>query len=406
MTLSKSRLLDGVRIVDFSWLAAGPTATYLLALEGAEVIRVESRRALDTYRTALTKDGDPNLSTLFAVVNFGKRSITLDLKSASAREVVMKLVSTADVVVENFSSGTMERLGYGYSVLREVRPDLVMVSCSATGQAGALVRNAGYAPIFAALGGLAALTTTVAGLPALYGRQFDARVGVFGALAVVSGLVRRAKTGMGGHFDVSGQEVAATMACEATTGMLTGRSRHPAPGEYAHVHRSRDGRWLLAEPPDEESTGELQAHRQGAAGDASTVIRVPVGDLSAEDALAALEAAHHRVTVVPTIEELTEDSEIEGVRHVRNGRAAWPWRAHGVGSTDSMVGGAASPPAWGRPRLWEPTRGRCSQKFAASATPKWPAWTKRVHWSDVRTVLFPYSSEERGLVGTACDDNG
>ena len=105
-----------------------------------------------------------------------------------------------------------------------------MVSCSATGQAGALVRNAGYAPIFAALGGLAALTTTVAGLPALYGRQFDARVGVFGALAVVSGLVRRAKTGMGGHFDVSGQEVAATMACEATTGMLTGRSRHPAPG--------------------------------------------------------------------------------------------------------------------------------------------------------------------------------
>ena len=344
MTLSKSRLLDGVRIVDFSWLAAGPTATYLLALEGAEVIRVESRRALDTYRTALTKDGDPNLSTLFAVVNFGKRSITLDLKSASAREVVMKLVSTADVVVENFSSGTMERLGYGYSVLREARPDLVMVSCSATGQAGALVRNAGYAPIFAALGGLAALTTTVAGLPALYGRQFDARVGVFGALAVVSGLVRRAKTGMGGHFDVSGQEVAATMACEATTGMLTGRSRHPAPGEYAHVHRSRDGRWLLAEPPDEESTGERQAHRQGAAGDASTVIRVPVGDLSAEDALAALEAAHHRVTVVPTIEELTEDSEFEGVRHVRNGRAAWPWRAHGVGSTDSMVGGAPHHP--------------------------------------------------------------
>ena len=119
----------------------------------------------------------------------------------------MRLVSTADVVVENFSSGTMERLGYGYSVLREARPDLVMVSCSATGQAGALVRNAGYAPIFAALGGLAALTTTVAGLPALYGRQFDARVGVFGALAVVSGLVRRAKTGMGGHFDVSGQRL-------------------------------------------------------------------------------------------------------------------------------------------------------------------------------------------------------
>ena len=85
MTLSKSRLLDGVRIVDFSRLAAGPTATYLLALEGAEVIRVESRRALDTYRTALTKDGNPNLSTLFAVVNFGKRSLTLDLKSASAR---------------------------------------------------------------------------------------------------------------------------------------------------------------------------------------------------------------------------------------------------------------------------------------------------------------------------------
>ena len=78
---------------------------------------MESRTALDTYRTALTRDGDPNLSTLFAAVNFGKRSITIDLKSASAREVMMKLISTADVVVENFSSGTMERLGYGYSVL-------------------------------------------------------------------------------------------------------------------------------------------------------------------------------------------------------------------------------------------------------------------------------------------------
>jgi crotonobetainyl-CoA:carnitine CoA-transferase CaiB-like acyl-CoA transferase len=312
MTLSKSRLLDGVRIVDFSWLAAGPTATYLLALEGAEVIRVESRRALDTYRTALTRDGDPNLSTLFAVVNFGKRSVTIDLKSESARKAVMKLVSTADVVVENFSSGTMERLGYGYSVLREACPDLVMVSCSATGQVGAMVRNAGYAPIFAALGGLAALTTTVGGLPALYGRQFDARVGVFGALAVVSGLVRRAKTGEGGYFDVSGQEVAATMACEATTGVLSGRSRHRAPGKYGHVHRSGDGRWLLAEPIDEEGADHRDPHSHGAEVDASTTMTVPVGKLSAEAALVALEAAGHRVTVVPTIEELTEDSELKG----------------------------------------------------------------------------------------------
>jgi benzylsuccinate CoA-transferase BbsF subunit len=312
MTVRRSCLLDGVRIVDFSWLAAGPTATYLLALEGAEVIRVESRRALDTYRTALTRDGDPNLSTLFAAVNFGKRSITIDLKSASAREVMMRLISTADVVVENFSSGTMERLGYGYSVLRQARPDLVMVSCSATGQSGALVRNAGYAPIFAALGGLAALTTTVEGLPALYGRQFDARVGVFGALAVVSGLVRRAKTGRGGHFDVSGQEVAATMACEATTSVLTGKGRHPAAGNYSHVHRTADGRWLLAEPPEEKGAGERDAYHQGREENASTVTGVPVGELSEEDALAALAATSHRVTAVPTIEELIEDAELKG----------------------------------------------------------------------------------------------
>ena len=96
--------------------------------------------------------------------------------------------------------------------------------------------------------------------------------------------------------------------------------------------------------PMRKAQASAKLDRQGAAGDASTVIRVPVGDLSAEDALAALEAAHHRVTVVPTIEELTEDSRTEGVRHVRNGRAAWPWRAHGVGSTDSMVEAAPHHP--------------------------------------------------------------
>ena len=135
------------------------------------------------------------------------------------------------------------------------------------------------------------------------------------------------------------------------------------------------------------------------------MIRVPVGDLSAEDALAALEAADHRVTVVPTIEELTEDSELKG--YDTFGTVEQP----GLGALMALGlpiqwSEEASPPAWGPPRLWEPTRGRWRQKFAASATPKWPAWTKRVHWSDVRTVLFPYSSEERGLVGTACDDNG
>ena len=136
------------------------------------------------------------------------------------------------------------------------------------------------------------------------------------------------------------------------------------------------------------------------------MIRVPVGDLSAEDALAALEAAHHRVTVVPTIEELTEDSELKG--YDTFGTVEQP----GLGALMAL----GLPIQWSEellrhrvgagPGCGSRHEGGLRQKFAASATPKWPAWTKRVHWSDVGTVLFPYSSEERGLVGTACDDNG
>ena len=247
MTLLKHQLLDGVRVLDFSWLAAGPTGTFYLAALGAEVLRIESRGALDNYRRLFRQGNDPNQSELFASVNYGKRSVTVDLKHPRAGEVIGALVANCDLVVENFSPGTLDRLNLGYDFLRTHRRDVVMVSCSSTGHVGPMVRNAGYAPIFAALGGLCSVAESPDGGPPLFGRQFDARVGAFVALAAAAGLLLRSRTGQGGHYDLSGQEVAASCAAEATTSVTAGQELYGVDRARVRYLLGSDGRWVVAE---------------------------------------------------------------------------------------------------------------------------------------------------------------
>ena len=208
---AEQRLLQGVRVLDFSWLMAGPSGTLSLALNGADVIRVESSKSLDNFRKHFSIGGDVNRSHRFATLNFQKRSVLLDLKSEVGLELVFRLAQKCDIVVENFSPGTMEKLGVGYADLREVNPRLVMVSASAAGQTGPKKHFSGYAPNFAALAGLAHLTGYEDGPPARYGRPLDARVGAHVALAALIGLLWRESTGKGVYIDLSDQEVVASL---------------------------------------------------------------------------------------------------------------------------------------------------------------------------------------------------
>jgi len=208
--------LDGVRVVDFTWAWAGPYATLLLALLGAEVIKVESRRRLDHTRlrslmTGPTMSG-PDQSTVFNDINLNKLSLCLNLTEPRAVEIAKRLVKVSDVVTQNMRPGVMERLGLGYEALKQVRPDVIMLSSSAVGSAGPEQSYVGYAPTFAALSGLAYVSGHSDGPPSTLTGAIDTRVGTTAAFAVLAALNYRRRTGKGQHIDLSSAEAIACLA--------------------------------------------------------------------------------------------------------------------------------------------------------------------------------------------------
>jgi crotonobetainyl-CoA:carnitine CoA-transferase CaiB-like acyl-CoA transferase len=199
--------LAGVRVLDFTWVWAGPYCTLQLAHLGAEVIRVEtSRRVCPSRLVGPFPDDKPgiNRAGYFNQYNQGKRSIALDLSKPEAIELVHEMVRKVDVVTENFAAGVMARLGLGYEELRAINPDLIMISMSAFGQTGPYRGFIGYGPPAAALSGLFSTTGYPGGEASEIGVSYpDPNAGVFGALAVMAALTHRALTGEGQYIDQS-----------------------------------------------------------------------------------------------------------------------------------------------------------------------------------------------------------
>ena len=130
--------LAGLRVVDFTWIAAGPLGTRILANFGAQVIKVESRAHMDSLRYDLRPRGSTseNTSAIFAQVNPGKLSVSLDLSRDEGRDLVRRLIATADLVTNNFRPGALERIGLGYEALREIKPDIVLLNMPGCGREG------------------------------------------------------------------------------------------------------------------------------------------------------------------------------------------------------------------------------------------------------------------------------
>ena len=193
--------LAGVRVVDFSWAVAGPVTTKLLALFGAEVIKIESRVRIDGGRLGTPfLEGKPgiNKSGYFANHNTSKRSIRLDLSKPEAKEIAKRLAAVADVVAESFSAGVIERHGLGYEELCKVKADLVMISLTMQGQTGPFASHVGFGRTLAGLAGFDHLTGWPASNPAGPNQPYtDLVVPWFAASAVVSALRRRDRTGQG-----------------------------------------------------------------------------------------------------------------------------------------------------------------------------------------------------------------
>jgi crotonobetainyl-CoA:carnitine CoA-transferase CaiB-like acyl-CoA transferase len=196
--------LDGIRVLDFSIMLAGPYCARLLADVGADVIKIEPPEGDDMRLRTPLRDGN---SAYFGQLNAGKRSLALDLKSAEAIKLVHRLVAETDILVENFRPGVMDRLGLGYEALRKINPRLIYCSISGYGQTGPAAERAAYAMIVHAESGFDRSLMRYAGdrdRPAT-GAIFVADIlgGIFGYSAIQTALVQRGRTGEGQRIDVA-----------------------------------------------------------------------------------------------------------------------------------------------------------------------------------------------------------
>jgi crotonobetainyl-CoA:carnitine CoA-transferase CaiB-like acyl-CoA transferase len=200
-----TRPFANVRVLDFTQVLAGPYGSYQLALLGADVIKVERREGEDMRRTPLSREwADRGMAPSWLAINGNKRSLTLDLQKPAAVEIVSRLVARADVVMENFRPGVMDRLGIGYQALRAINPKLIYCTISGFGATGPYRNEAGYDGKIQALSGIMSLTGHKEMGPTRAGFAVcDVLSGMTAAFAVSSALYQRTHTGEGQFIDVS-----------------------------------------------------------------------------------------------------------------------------------------------------------------------------------------------------------
>ena len=228
-----TQTLAGIRVVDLTRMLAGPYATMLLADMGAEVIKVEDH-AGDPIRGMGPPFEADGSSAYFNAINRNKKSVVLDLRGDADRARFFELVRTADVLIDNFRAGVIERLGLTPEALRAVKPDLVTCSMTAFGSDGPYRDLPAFDLILQAMGGGMSITGEPGGTPVRAGVPIgDLGGGVFAALAVCGALVRRARTGQGEHIDLSLLDVQVSLLTYVAQYFLTD-GRVPEPIGSAH----------------------------------------------------------------------------------------------------------------------------------------------------------------------------
>lgn len=253
-----------LRVLDFGWVWAGTVCGQVLADMGAEVIKVESRRRLDGMRLGkVFEEGETiERNPQFHNLNRGKLSITVDMSTPEGADLLRELAASCDLVIENFTPGTLSKYGLDYESFRAIKPDIVMLSMTAAGQNGPLEDILAYAPIIHSLSGIDSLIGyndgRVLGTKHAY---LDVLASLFGAVSALSALRHRDLTGEGQHIDLSEWEVATGLLGEAVLEYsMNGRVQAPAgnthrslaphnnyptsePGEWVSIAVGTDGEW-------------------------------------------------------------------------------------------------------------------------------------------------------------------
>jgi crotonobetainyl-CoA:carnitine CoA-transferase CaiB-like acyl-CoA transferase len=253
--VSPAKPLEGVRVVDFSWVMAGPICTKYLAAMGAEVIKVESRTRPDlSHRDASWEELNPS-----------KRSITLNLKEQRARDLVRDLIRMSDIVIENFSTGVMERLGLGYPALREINPKIVMASASGFGRTGPQRDLVAYGTLLQCFTGWAALSAYPDRAPTSSGGTWtDPLTACMETFLLLSAIWRQRRTGQGCFYDLSMSEtmIAALpepiLAWGLSGTILEARgNRDPIAAPQGCYPAAGDDRWIAVSVDDDEAWPKL-----------------------------------------------------------------------------------------------------------------------------------------------------
>lgn len=241
--MSRPRALANIRVVDFSWVRAGPWATRWLGALGAEIIKIEwpenERGRLPSTTTPQTLEVNLNTSGNFADTNVNKKSLSLNVRTAKGLEIVKRLIAISDLVIENFSSRVLQNWGLGYQELCKIKPDIVYVSMSGYGHTGRHHHYTTFGPVAQAVSGLTHLSGLPDKPPAGWGWSYmDDTGGMYGAMCALTGLYHRNMTGRGQHIDLSQMVASVPLVGPAlldftVNGRGANRAGYP-PGNRAH----------------------------------------------------------------------------------------------------------------------------------------------------------------------------
>jgi crotonobetainyl-CoA:carnitine CoA-transferase CaiB-like acyl-CoA transferase len=243
------RPFEGIRVLDFTRIVSGPYCTQFLGFLGAEIIKIEDRQGDSSRHGAgdavLKKQG---MSATFLMFNAGKKSVTLDLKKAEAKEIVMKLARTADVFVENFRAGAVARLGFGYEALRKENPRIIYCSISGFGQTGPDAMSPAFDGNIQAMSGMMAMSGEPDGSPMRAGYSIcDTGTGLNAALAVSAALYQRRDTGQGQFIDVAMLDSAISLASQTFGSWLNGGYAQPRRANLSVSHEPTSDVFLTAQ---------------------------------------------------------------------------------------------------------------------------------------------------------------
>ena len=250
-----AKAFEGIRVIDFTQVLSGPYATAHLALLGADVVKLEAPEG-DQFRTMLATGvwAERRMSPGFLALGSGKRSLALDLKREEGREITRRLLAGADVLAQNFRPGVIERLGFGWEAVREIRPDIVYCAISGFGQTGPNAELAAYDGAIQAASGMMSLTGTPESGPIRTGfMTVDMATGLTAALAISSALFRRERTGEGQYLDVAMNDTAISiMGPVIANHLMTGAmpeligNNSPARQGTSNTWATRDGQMTIS----------------------------------------------------------------------------------------------------------------------------------------------------------------